>query len=276
MFESLLNQPQLIELTYGSQLKLSLRDQISDISLLQTLGGHIAEWVVVDTNSRSVTLVARTHPFLQIENQSQLTIVEQSQEFVQHEIIRTHGQGVRLFGSLGFSPSICIGLLRQGLFISIDSKQAGEVSFSPRFDNKWQLIELENDLRLFSEPNEMHRAKALLARKLDYELKPEAYLLDISEIEIVSRELNQFAGNHSVHHFSGIVGELSTIESQLHRRKQLLIRLYQQLLERPNWQYSSNSADDFDSIKRKLESYQLLAPPELNAMVEQMFIDDLD
>ncbi|QYK00117.1 hypothetical protein [Shewanella psychrotolerans] len=272
MFESLLTQPQLIELPQDGYLVLTLSDSASDHSLLQTTGGHIAEWVVVESTYDRVSLLARIHPFLKLDIQSTF-IGEVNNSSTAEQINRTSGQGVRLFNAIGYSPAICVSLLRQGLVIKISYEQAS-VNFLPLFDKKWQLIELERDLRLFGAPKELRRANAILAREPDLLLNAEKLLLEISEIEIVRNELRAFVNERQIHDYRTLLNEVTNLDTQLLRRKQLISRQYHQSLERVNWQYAANYEDDIEVLQRKIESYRLLSPPELNAMVEQMFVDE--
>jgi hypothetical protein len=159
--------------------------------------------------------------------------------------------------------------------IEISCDPIGNICFSPLFDHKWHLVELEKDFRLFGGPKELRRAKALLAREPNFQLNAEKLLLDISEIEIMRSELRSFAEGSDVHHYPVILSEVTSLEMQLLRRKQLIYRQYYQSVERTNWQDAANHVDDIETLQRKLESYQLLAPPELNAMVEQMFADEI-
>lgn len=274
MFESLLTQPQLIELPQGGCLTLTLSEAVSDSSLLQTMAGHIAEWVVVEGTANKVSLVVRIHPFLKFDIQS--NYLDEVNPIGAHQINRSLGQGVRLFNAVGYSPSICASLLRQGLVIRIIGEQHGNVGFIPLFDCKWQLVELERDFRLFGAPRELRRAKSILARETDFQLSAEKLLLEINEIEIVRNELRSFADIRQIHHHSVILSEITSLDTQLLRRKQLVLRLYHQTLDRVNWQNAANQVDDIEVLQRKIESYQLLAPPELNAMVEQMFVDESD
>ena len=271
MFESLLTQPQLIELPQDGYLVLTLSDSASDHSLLQTTGGHIAEWVVVESTYDRVSLLARIHPFLKLDIQS--TCIGEANSNTAEQIHRTFGQGVRLFNAIGYSPAICVSLLRQGLVIKISCEQAS-VHFVPLFDKKWQLVELERDYRMFGAPKELRRANAILARGPDLLLDAEKLLLEISEIEMVRNELRVFANERQIHEHRTLLSEVTNLDTQLLRRKQLISRQYHQSLERVNWQYAANYGDDIEVLQRKIESYQLLSPPELNAMVEQMFVDE--
>ncbi|QYJ84817.1 hypothetical protein K0I73_11140 [Shewanella mesophila] len=271
MFESLLTQPQRLELPQGGYIILTLSENVSDHSLLQTTGGHIAEWVIVESNDYKVSLLARVHPFLKLEIHS--NFVGDVNNDADQLISRTAGQGVRLFSAIGYSPSICASILRQGLVIKITAELSG-VNFIPLFDKQWQLIELERDYRMFGAPYELRRANAVLARARDFQLTPEKLLLEISEIEIVRGELRSFVDKRQIHEHRTLLNDISNLDTQLQRRKQLISRQYHQSLERVNWQHAANHVDSFEVLQRKIESYQLLAPPELNAMVEQLFVDD--
>ena len=46
------------------------------------------------------------------------------------------------------------------------------------------------------------------------------------------------------------------------------------MFERPNYNRSANDMDSTDKLLRKLECYDLLAPPELIQMVDRLMEDD--
>ncbi|MCG9746132.1 hypothetical protein [Shewanella sp. Isolate8] len=272
MFEPLLTQPQFIELTQRCQLHLRLRESVSDFSLLQTMGGHLLECVVTQASSDN-GLILRLHPYLICEL-APIEVPTIDAEGSQTEVLhRSHGQGGRLFSALGISPVMCAERLRKGLVIDLEV-QGSTVSFTPQFDQKWLLVTLERDLRLFGGPLELRRAKAVLARAEDLSQNAEALLLEIGEIELVRQELAHFANHGDVKQHGLILSEVTKVDEQLLRKKQLLSHHYYQKVQRPNWQHAANQHEDLEALQRKLESYQLLAPPELNLMVEQMFLDD--
>lgn len=272
MFEPLLTQPQFIELTQRCQLHLRLRESVSDFSLLQTMGGHLLECVVTQASSDN-GLILRLHPYLICEL-APIEVPTIDAKGSQTEVLhRSHGQGWRLFSALGISPVMCAERLRKGLVIDLEV-QGSTVSFTPKFDQKWLLVTLERDLRLFGGPLELRRAKAVLARAEDLSQNAEALLLEIGEIELVRQELAHFANHGDVKQHGLILSEVTKVDEQLLRKKQLLSHHYYQRVQRPNWQHAANQHEELEALQRKLESYQLLAPPELNLMVEQMFLDD--
>ncbi|WP_428618252.1 hypothetical protein [Shewanella sp.] len=272
MFEPLLTQPQFIELTQTSQLHLRLREPVSDFSLQQTMGGHLLECVISQTSQGASALIVRAHPYLTCD-----PISDKAPTFdvgvVSEPLSRTHGQGWRLFSAIGMSPVMCAEMLRAGLTIGVEQINQ-EVIFHPQFDHKWLLVPLERDLRLFGGPRELRRANAVLARCQDHTLSAEGLLLEIGEIEQVRQELAHYANHNSVKQHGVMLSEVTNVDGQLLRKKQLLSHRYYQSVQRPNWQDAANQQEDLDTLKRKLESYQLLAPPELNLMVEQMFLED--
>ena len=272
MFEPLLTQPQFIELTQMGQIHLRLREPVSDFSLQQTMGGHLLECVISQTSQEASALIVRAHPYLTCdlvlgqESSSDASVISES-------LPRIHGQGWRLFSAIGISPVMCAEMLRAGLTIGVEQLNQ-QVIFYPQFDHKWLLVPLERDLRLFGGPRELRRAKAVLARCQDVTLSAEGLLLEIGEIEQVRQELAHYANHGGVKQHGVMLSEVTNVDGQLLRKKQLLSHRYYQSVQRPNWQDAANQQEDLEALKRKLESYQLLAPPELNLMVEQMFLED--
>ncbi|WP_281213066.1 hypothetical protein [Shewanella insulae] len=272
MFEPLLTQPQFVELTRKSQLQLRLRESVSDFSLLQTLGGHLLECVATQASSEK-GLILRAHPYLICELVS-VEVPRVDEAMPQEEALyRSHGQGWRLFSALGISPVMCAERLRKGLVIAVET-QGDSVCFMPQFDHKWLLVTLERDLRLFGGPRELRRAKSVLARGEDLSQDAEGLLLEIGEIELVRQELAHFANQGDIKQHGVLLSEVTKVDEQLLRKKQLLSHHYYLRVQRPNWQHAANQHEELESLQRKLESYQLLAPPELNLMVEKMFLDD--
>lgn len=272
MFESLLTQPQLIDISTASRLVLTLNEQVSEHCLLQTMDGHIAEFVVVEDSGAASGLIARVHPLLQL---NLVPLDDIPMPYLTPRLFRGLGQGARLFTGLGYSLSLCISLLRQGLNIYIEPIET-QLRFSIDSGCRWQLIELEKDLRLFGGPNALRRAQTILAHPFDFASNEQGLLLELSELDMVRRELSRFASDNGIKHQSSIIDLMTNLDKQLHRRQQLIARHYQQSAERTNWHYAANQVEHSDLLQRKLASYQLLAPPELNAMVEQILVDDND
>ncbi|GIU31797.1 hypothetical protein TUM4644_31600 [Shewanella colwelliana] len=273
MFEPLLTQPKVIEVTEKTQFVVKLCDSVSDFSLLQAMGGHVAECIVIASEPNHMGVLVRIHPFLTLDilpavTHSDSTLGRSS------SIERCVGQGFRLFSALGASPAMCANLLRQGLSFEVSYIENGDIAFCPLFESKWQLVALENDLRLFGGPIEIRRAKSILARQLDLDVNSESLLLELSEIETVRNDLRHFVSDSSHARHRALVNEISELDNQLLQKKQLISRYYHQAIERPNWQRAANHVENNDDLLRKLAYYQLLAPQELNTMVEQMFLDE--
>ncbi|WP_110456680.1 hypothetical protein [Shewanella algidipiscicola] len=272
MFESLFTQPQLIHITTASRLVLTLKENVSEQCLLQTMDGHIAEFIVVDDSGLASGLIARLHPLLQL---NLAPFDDAPAPYLTPSLLRGLGQGVRLFTGLGYSLSLCISLLRQGLIIYIEPEGA-QFRFATDSGNKWQLLELEKDLRLFGGPSALTRAQTILAQPFDFETSVQGLLLALSELDMVRRELTRFACDNGIESQSTIIDMVASLDRQLHRRQQLIARHYQQSAERTHWHYAANQVEHSDLLQRKLASYQSLATPELNAMVEQILVDDND
>ncbi|MCL1050620.1 hypothetical protein L2755_13415 [Shewanella abyssi] len=265
MFEPLLIQPQIIEINHQSTLKLVLSEQFGNFSVLQLQSGPIAEVVVVNVSETNMSLMVRLHPYLSLE------IIE-THEYVPSDapLNRSVGQGWRLFSTLGISPKLCAEQLRQGLSIAVDIDNVGQFHIVEPI--KWELVPLEADFRLGLIAREIQLAKHIIARSMDIEPNAESLLVEISELESIRNDLKRFA-NEGLLNQNYSDNDISQLDAQLVKKRQLLTRRYSQLVERPNLSRAANADVDQGLLRRKLESYQLLAPPQLNELVEQLMAD---
>lgn len=81
----------------------------------------------------------------------------------------------------------------------------------------------------------------------------ESILVEISELDSIRYDLKQFVAEASLNQAND---DISQLDTQLIRKRQLLSRLYSQLIERPNFYRAANVDIDQDMLMRKLESYQ--------------------
>ncbi|QQX78509.1 hypothetical protein JK628_13040 [Shewanella sp. KX20019] len=267
MFEPLLIQPQIIEINHQSKLKLVLSEQFGNFSVLQLQSGPIAEVVVVNVSNSQMSLMVRLHPYLSLE-------VLESQEHVLSKASNSRGvgQGWRLFSTLGISPKLCAEQLRLGLSIAVDINNDNVGRFHIVEPIQWELVPLEADFRLGLIAREIQLAKHIIARSMDIEPNAESLLVEISELESIRNDLKRFA-NEGLLNQNHSDNDISQLDAQLVRKRQLLTRVYSQLTERANFYLAANLDIDQDTLRRKLESYQLLAPPQLNEIVEQLMAD---
>ncbi|WP_394203481.1 hypothetical protein [Shewanella waksmanii] len=244
--------------------------------MLEALNGHLAEFVIVENNDTSTAILVRMHPYLALVECEKSALwsdkVLPNGNSTQ-VLTRTIGQGWRLFSELGRSPLFCLQMLRQGIGISVVSEPSGLMVIAG-FEQGWQLIPLENDMRLFAGQKELSRAKAVLSRVNDYHANTEQLLLALSEIDMVCADLGLMLQDHSNTRPTEQLKQIASIDAQLQRKKQWLSQQYQQAVERNNWQYSANQSITDESLYRKLEYYQLLSTPEMNAMVENLLSDE--
>lgn len=274
MFEPILTTPKIIRFTQTSSFILQLPETVGDLSMLEALNGHLGEFVIVEHSELSTAILARLHPYIQlIDSAADPRLTLNSNVDKPPGLRRSVGQGWRLFSELGRSPILCLQLLRQGIRIDIDNCD-GQLCVTPHIHHGWQLVALENDMRLFTGQKELRRAKALLNRANDYNANTEQLLLELSEIDMVCADLGLMLQDHTNNRPNEQLKQIASIDAQLQRKKQWLSQQYQQAMERNNWQYSANQPGCDESLYRKLEYYQLLSTPEMNAMVENLLLDE--
>lgn len=272
MFEPLLTQPEILKLDHHSRLIVTLHESTSDFSLLQVMNGHIGEFIIVSISDDSLSVMVRLPPFLSITVEPSTADISSLLDDNRAALTRSAGQGWRLFSALGISPKMCARQLREGLFIDVGFKS--QAQFSIVQSKMWQIIALEQDNRLFHGPRELMRARALVARAVQHELKTEELLLEISELENVRSDLSTFSCSELVRRHPEISAEVTKLDAQLLRKKQWLSRSYNQSVERVSWQYSANHASINELQTRKLEYYKLLSTTAINDMVQQLIVDE--
>lgn len=259
MFEPLLIQPQIIEISHQSKLVFSLSKQFGDFSALQLQSGPIVEVVVVAVSAAKVSLMVRIHPYLS------LSVDEFDNDMDTSESLsRSVGQGWRLFSALGTSPKLCAAQLGAGLSVAVSFSDVCRFNIVEAV--KWNLVALEADFRIGHIAKEILLAKHIIARSVDAEHNAESLLVEISELESVRFELTRASKE-------GHQQEFSKLDAELVRKRQLLTRQYSQLSERPNLSLAANQSIEQEQLIRQLAYYQLLAPIELNEIVEQLMAD---
>lgn len=268
MFEPLLTQPEIFTITGPSSIKVKLKETVSDVGLLQAINGHIGEFIIVQVNTSSLSVLYRTHPFLSVDiiSRSPIDICTTS------SLARSSGQGWRLFTGLGVSPRLCSEQLRAGLMVNIQFDQ--QAHFEMNDVNHWNLVSLEDDIRVFHEPKEMMRAKSLLSREVIHVRTTEQILIELSELETIRDELVRFSQSELAIGHHDLKIEVLKLDSQLEHKKQWLTRSFNQSIERQNWNDASNQTVANDVLVRKLEYYRLLSTPAVNDMVHQLIIGE--
>ena len=259
MFEPLLIQPQIIEISHHSKLVFSLSKQFGDFSALQLQSGPIVEVVVVAVSAAKASLMVRIHPYLS------LSVCELDGAVEARDCLtRSVGQGWRLFSALGTSPKLCAAQLGAGLTVAVNFSDMCRFNIVEAV--KWNLVALEADFRIGHIAKEILLAKHIIARSVDVEHNAESLLVEISELESVRFELTRASKE-------GYQQEFSKLDAELVRKRQLLTRQYSQLSERPSLSQPANQSIEQEQLIRQLAYYQLLAPIELNEIVEQLMAD---
>ncbi|QDE30973.1 MULTISPECIES: hypothetical protein [Shewanella] len=267
MHHHVYTQPCVIEITQPTALTLCLPDSVSDLLVLSSMGNPLVEFVVSQVNHTQATLIIRFQPFL-------TSIFEHSQSFVDtRKQQRCIGQAIKLYPSMGIAPRVCIEQLRKGLTINIHADE--NVYFNLPADARFELVTLENDLRLLSEPQALVMAKAILGRKFDYDEPSNMLAVHISELEQVRRDLRDYLSGESGKIHPGVSTELLKLDHLLQNKHQWLLHTYHQSLERPNLGRPSNEQlYNIEQLQRKLDCFELLAPKDLSDMVNQLCDDD--
>ncbi|MGI2146546.1 hypothetical protein [Shewanella frigidimarina] len=268
MHHHVFTQPSVSEITQPTLLALSLPDSVSDFLVLSTMSNPLVEFVVSQVEHTQATLIMRIQPFLTFTFEHTLPLIETT---VQQ---RSIGQGIKLYPSMGVAPRVCIEQLRNGITINIQPADDVHFSLSPKA--RFELVTLENDLRILSEPQALVMAKAILGRKFDYDEPSTMLAVHISELEQVRRELRDYLKGESGKIHPGVSTELLKLDHLLQNKHQWLLRTYHQSLERSNLGRSSNEQFfNNEQLQRKLDCFELLAPKDVSEMVSKLCDDDL-
>ncbi len=266
MLNQFLSQPVAFHLDKAHSFIIRLSPSCSDFTVLEALSTPFAELVVTQVDEQSGALILRLPPFIELETQ---TSVEPRES--KGQLTRCLGQGVRLYPHMATSPKYFIGSLRQGIELKVSLIERA-LSINLVDNSQFELVPLEQDLRLFIGPKVMMKAKALVARIYDYDKGPEMLALHRGEIELVLIELQQYRLNYKGSH-AGLSAEINRLELQLREKSQWLSRLYSQAIERSSLGNSANchgQVSEEDKLARKLEYYRLLAPSGVTDLVTQL------
>ncbi|ABS07846.1 hypothetical protein [Shewanella baltica] len=274
MYHQFLNEPMVLDAEKASILTLRLPDDISDFIVLQAISAPLLEVVVIAEAGTPQNIAIRFQPFMGLKVES----LPQSAQAFNIPITRSLGQGFRLYTRMGTAAKFCAAELRRGVSFTLDmtNRLGAEncLTFALQADSKFELVPLEADLRVLHEPKALMVAKALLARQYDYAASSESLAIYMTEIEQVRLELQAFLRGELGQCQASLADEVLRLDPLLLQKQQWLFRTYTHMFERPNYSRAANDADNTDKLLRKLECYELLAPPELIQMVDRLMEDE--
>ncbi|MGE6315925.1 hypothetical protein ACQKC1_09065 [Shewanella baltica] len=274
MYHQFLNEPMVLDAEKASILTLRLPDDISDFIVLQAISAPLLEVVVIAEAGTPQNIAIRFQPFMGLKVES----LPQSAQAFNTPITRSLGQGFRLYTRMGTAAKFCAAELRQGVSFTLDmtNRLGAEncLTFALQADSKFELVPLEADLRVLHEPKALMVAKALLARQYDYAASSESLAIYMTEIEQVRLELQAFLRGELGQCHASLADEVLRLDPLLLQKQQWLFRTYTHMFERPNYNRAANDGDNTDKLLRKLECYELLAPPELIQMVDRLMEDE--
>lgn len=274
MYHQFLNEPMVLDAEKASILTLRLPDDISDFIVLQAISAPLLEVVVIAEAETPQNIAIRFQPFMGLKVES----LPQSAQAFNTPITRSLGQGFRLYTRMGTAAKFCAAELRRGVSFTLDvtNRLGAEncLTFALQADSKFELVPLEADLRILHEPKALMVAKALLARQYDYAASSESLAIYMTEIEQVRLELQAFLRGELGQCHASLADEVLRLDPLLLQKQQWLFRTYTHMFERPNYNRAANDVDNTDKLLRKLECYELLAPPELIQMVDRLMEDE--
>ncbi|MGE6381473.1 hypothetical protein ACQKCO_07555 [Shewanella baltica] len=274
MYHQFLNEPMVLDAEKASILTLRLPDDISDFIVLQAISAPLLEVVVIAEAGTPQNIAIRFQPFMGLKVES----LPQSAHAFNTPITRSLGQGFRLYTRMGTAAKFCAAELRRGVSFTLDvtNRLGAEncLTFALQADSKFELVPLEADLRVLHEPKALMVAKALLARQYDYAASSESLAIYMTEIEQVRLELQAFLRGELGQCHASLADEVLRLDPLLLQKQQWLFRTYTHMFERPNYNRAANDVDNTDKLLRKLECYELLAPPELIQMVDRLMEDE--
>ncbi|MDR9768301.1 hypothetical protein RJP56_19800 [Shewanella baltica] len=274
MYHQFLNEPMVLDAEKASILTLRLPDDISDFIVLQAISAPLLEVVVIAEAGTPQNIAIRFQPFMGLKVES----LPQSAQAFNTPITRSLGQGFRLYTRMGTAAKFCAAELRRGVSFTLNmtNRLGAEncLTFALQADSKFELVPLEADLRVLHEPKALMVAKALLARQYDYAASSESLAIYMTEIEQVRLELQAFLRGELGQCHASLADEVLRLDPLLLQKQQWLFRTYTHMFERPNYNRAANDVDNTDKLLRKLECYELLAPPELIQMVDRLMEDE--
>ena len=269
MYKHTLTQPIIKDVIRSERFSLSLSKDISDLLVLSAVSNSLFELIVADINGPEAHLLLRCQPFINVDFHSEVSTDVVST----HSLSRTVGQGVRCYSLLSTEPRLIIESLREGISLVVNVDQ--HVEFALGDKTKFELVSLENDLRVLHEHNVLVTARRILSTKINFEDSIDILTIQISEIEQVRRDIRHYINGDKDDIHSGIASELLKIDVLLQNKSQWLLRTYNQKLERPSWARASNEQlTSIEQLQRKLDCYELLAPKEVSDMVVRLSEDD--
>lgn len=270
MFNQFFSQPLVFEVHRSCRLCFRLPPEVSDFVLLQLLSVPLAEVMVSewDSHRQRGSITVRHQPCLELQNLEYVGSETASAALM----ARTLGQGLRLYFRMGLSPDRCATGLREG--VGVDLSLADGCVFSLQDDRTLDLLSLEQDLRVFQEPRELMMAKALLGRQYDYGARPEMLAIHLTELERIRHDLLNYLKSESGRLHPGLSAESLALDAMLQKKRQWLMRVYSQSMERPSYARAANETSDLERLRRQLECYELLAPPQVTEMVRQLADDE--
>jgi len=267
MHQHIFSHPTVIQISHPTLVKVRLLNDIDDLLVLASLSNPLFEMIVSQVDGVAATLISRQQAFVSIDFEKVQHIADR------YDVTRLVGQGVRLYSRMAVAPRICIEQLKQGIDIIIQAD--GEVYFTVYENMPFELIPLEQDLRLLCEPQVLVSAKTILGQKPLHSESSAALAVHISEVEQVRRDIADYMRGESGKIHPGVSTELLKLDHLLQNKRQWLMRTYHQSLERPSLSRASNQASlDVEKLQQKLECYNLLAPSDVTELVNQLSDDD--
>lgn len=267
MHQHICSHPRVIQINQPTIVKVCLLDNIDDLLVLASLSNPLFEMIISQVDGVEATLILRQQSFVSIEFEKAQHVAER------FDVNRHVGQGVRLYSRMAFAPRICIEQLKKGFDIILQVD--GDVYFTVIENMPFELIPLEQDLRLLCEPQVLVVAKTILGQKPSHGESSAALALHISEVEHVRRDIADYMRGESGKIHPGVSTELLKLDLLLQNKRQWLMRTYHQSLERPSLSRASNEASlDIEKLQQKLECYNLLAPSDVTELVNQLSDDE--
>ncbi|MCL1143030.1 hypothetical protein [Shewanella gaetbuli] len=268
MHQHIFNHPQVIQISKPTLMKVRLAENVDDLLILACLSNPLFELLISQIEGSTTTLLIRQQPFIDIEYEQTIVLAEH------YDVCRTEGQGVRLYSRMAVAPRLCIEQLRQGIDILVQADK--QVFLSCDASKRHELIPLELDLRLLSEPEVLVIAKSILGHTSAFEQSSAMLAIQISEIEQVRRDIREYMRGESGKIHPGVSTELLKLDHLLQNKHQWLLRSYHQSLERPNLSNASNEPTmDIEKLEQKLACYNVLAPSDVTELVNQLLSDEL-
>ncbi|WP_372871677.1 hypothetical protein [Shewanella sp.] len=271
MFSQFYRLPEILDVSQSSRVIISLSKDVSDYVLMQAIRAPLLELVVVNAGVKGEWLLRlqagfNCSPYAE-------TCVTGNRPDQASVLERTVGQGVRLYTCSSRAPARLIERLRRGLLISFAPANDNKLTIWLETDGDFELVKLETDLRLSQDPEVLQTAKSVLAREPEYGVHSASLAILITELEQARRELHEYLSGSDKH--PGLTAEALRLEPMLAQRRQWLLRQYASSQERHPLGVSANDVGcDTEKLKRLLTCYELLSPPDVNAMVHAIAAEE--